>query len=119
MSMCSIARISFHGDGDFLRVQWRIEGLVQVVRKHQFKRVLAWRQGQRRLGLALAEVQYLVGRRQRGIELQFAEVSIDDEMMVPRILEFASRRRDSHTLQSKAHGDRSVDRRAVLRSDDI
>src|SRR5260370_25261267 len=113
MSMCSIARMSFHGDGDFLRVQRRIEGHVHGVRKPQSKSVLAGRQGKHGLGLTLAEVQYLVGRRQRRTELQFAEVGVDEQMMMSRILEFDPRRRDSHALQSKAYGDRPMHRRSV------
>src|SRR5260370_17109093 len=101
MSMCSIARMSFHGDGDFLRVQRRIEGHVHVVRKHQFKSVLAGRQGQHGLGLTFAEVQYLVGRRQRRTELQFAELAVDEQIMMSRILEFPPPPPDSPALHSK------------------
>src|ERR1700734_178049 len=119
MWMCSIARMSFHGDGDFLRVQRRIEGLVQIVREHQLQRVLARRQGPRRLGLALAEMPQLVGRRHRRIEFQLAEVHVDQQMVMTRVVEFDARRRDSHPFQSEAHGDRSLHRGAVLGRDEI
>ena len=38
---------------------------------------------------------------------------------MPRVVEFDSRRRDSHPLQSEAYGDRPMYRRAVLRSNDV
>src|SRR5580692_21936 len=119
MSMCSIARMSFHGNGDFLRVQRRVEGEVRVVREQELERVLARRQGQRRLGLALAEVHDLVGRRQGRIELDLAQIRVHQEMMMPGIVEFDSRRRHSHPLQAEAHRNRSVDLGAVARRDDI
>src|ERR1700682_4364539 len=39
--------------------------------------------------------------------------------MMPGIVEFDPGRRDSHPFQPKSHGDRSVHRRAVPRSDDV
>jgi len=69
MSMCSIARMSSTVMVYFLRVQRRIEGHVHVVRKHQFKSVLAGRQGQHGLGLTFAEVQFLSVAGQRRTEL--------------------------------------------------
>ena len=68
---------SFHGDGDFFRVQRRIEGVVQVVRKYELERVLAGGQCQRRFGLTLAEVQYLVRCRYRCIQFEFTQVGVD------------------------------------------
>src|SRR5271154_5033846 len=105
MSICSIARIdSFHRDGYLLRMQRRVERLVQVVREHDLEGVLARSQIERGLGLTLAEMQYLVGRRQRRIELQFAEVGVDEQVMMTGVVEFDPRRCDPHSLQAEAHG---------------
>src|ERR1700693_3696428 len=108
MSMCSIARASlrrmcsFHRNGDFLGMQRRIESLVQVIGKYQFEGVLARRQCQRRLGLTLAEMQYFVGGRHGHVEVYFTQIGVHQKMMVPGVVEFDSRRRNSHAFQSKA-----------------
>ena len=65
---------------------------MQVVRKHDFKGVLALTQCQHRLCLTLTEVQHLVGCRQRRIEFEFAEVGEgvaildgDSDTLLPRL----------------------------------
>ena len=108
-----------HGDRDFLRVQRRIEGHVLIVREQQLERVLARRQRQSGLGLALAEMHDLVGRRQRRIELQFAQVRVDQQMMVPRVVRLSAGGRDRHALQAEFHHHRVLHGRTVVRRDEI
>src|ERR1700722_3903867 len=125
MSMCSIARASLHrmcslhGDGDFLGMQRRIERLVQVIGKYQFEGVLARRQCQRSLGLTLAEMQYFVRSRHGDVEVYFTQMGVHQKMMVPGVVEFDSRRRNSHALQSKADGKGTVHFGAIVRRDEI
>ena len=71
------------------------------------------------LGLTLAEMQDLVGRGERRVELDLGEIRVDQEMVMPRVVEFDARRCDPHALQAELDGHGSVDGLAVARSDEV
>src|SRR5215472_17395933 len=103
MSTCRTARLKhwtppggllLDRDRDLLRDHRRVVRDVALVTENQLQGVLAGRERQRGLGLPLAEVLDVVGRRQRGGHVG-GRVSVDEEVMVPAVVELDPGGRDS------------------------
>ena len=87
MSTCRIARTSRPTCTVmviFCECSGGSKGHVLVVGEQQLERVFAGGQRQRGLRLTLAEMQHLVGRRERRIELEVAQVRIDQQVVMAR-----------------------------------
>src|SRR6202030_763935 len=127
MSTCRTARVMAafglallgDRDGDLPGNHRWIVGDVILVSEQQLQGVLAGcERGERRLGLALAEVHDLVGRRQRCGRIG-GRVGVDEQVVMAGVFELHSRRRDTHALQTELHPYRAVDRGAILGTDDV
>ena len=86
----------------------------------ELESVLALGQIEGDLGLALAVVEAFSfdgGNGHLGIE--FRDVHVDQEVVMPGVGEIGAGRADAHALESKADGDRAFDGFAVLETHDV
>src|SRR3984893_10380150 len=89
-----------------------------VVAEQQLQRVLAGRQSQRGLCLALAEVHDLLGSREGRAKFG-RRVRVNQQVVMPRVVKLDACGGNTHSLQAKLHYKGARDFGTVLRADDV